>query len=89
MLIFLFFSLCQEPDIIIGNYHRLCEMLDNELVNLKNVGFLVMDDFYRNRSARLSDEIKRVVNESRVRRINHFLLSYLLVFIIYLYVEIE
>ena len=25
-----------------------------------------MDDFYRNRSARLSDEIKRVVNETRV-----------------------
>lgn len=55
-----------EYDIIIGNYHRLCEMLDNEMVNLKNVSFLVMDDFYRNRSARLSDEIKRVVNETRV-----------------------
>lgn len=25
-----------------------------------------MDDFYRNRSARLSDEIKRVINETRV-----------------------
>jgi hypothetical protein len=25
-----------------------------------------MDDFYRNRSARLSDEIKRVVNEIKV-----------------------
>ena len=36
------------------------------MVNLKNVSFLVMDDFYRNRSARLSDEIKRVVNETRV-----------------------
>ena len=55
-----------EPDIIIGNYHRLCELLDNGLVNLKNVSFLIMDDFYRNRSARLSDEIKRVVNETRV-----------------------
>lgn len=55
-----------EPDIIIGNYHRLCELLDNNLINLKNVSFLVMDDFYRNRSARLSDEIKRVVNETRV-----------------------
>lgn len=40
--------------------------MDNNLINLKNVSFLVMDDFYRNRSARLSDEIKRVVNETRV-----------------------
>ena len=40
--------------------------MDNNLVNLKNVSFLIMDDFYRNRSARLSDEIKRVVNETRV-----------------------
>ena len=55
-----------EPDIVIGNYHRLCELLDNNLINLKNVSFLIMDDFYRNRSARLSDEIKRVVNETRV-----------------------
>lgn len=61
-----FFLLNLEPDIIIGNYHRLCELLDNNLINLKNVSFLVMDDFYRNRSARLSDEIKRVVNETRV-----------------------
>ncbi len=30
------------------------------------MSFLIMDDFYRNRSARLSDEIKRVVNETRV-----------------------
>ena len=51
---------------MIGNYHRLCELMDSDLVNLKNVSFLVMDDFYRNRSARLSDEIKRVVNETRV-----------------------
>lgn len=58
----------RDYDILIGNYHRLCEMLDNEMVNLKNVSFLVMDDFYRNRSARLSDEIKRVVNETRSDR---------------------
>lgn len=40
--------------------------MDNDLVNLKNVSMLIMDDFYRNRSARLSDEIKRVANETRV-----------------------
>lgn len=55
-----------EPDVLIGNYHRLCELLDSSLINLKNVSFLIMDDFYRNRSARLSDEIKRVVNEIKV-----------------------
>ncbi|RNA22134.1 atp-dependent rna helicase dbp2, partial [Brachionus plicatilis] len=55
----------REIDIVIGNYHRLCELMDNDLVNLKNVSYLVLDDFYRNRSARLSDEIKRVVNETR------------------------
>ena len=58
-----------EPDILIGNYHRLCELLDSNVVNLKNVSLLIMDDFYRNRSARLSDEIKRVVNETRVSRV--------------------
>jgi hypothetical protein len=53
-------------------------MLDNEMVNLKNVSFLVMDDFYRNRSARLSDEIKRVVNETRVSLL-YFYLTYIYV----------
>lgn len=47
--------------------------MDNDWVNLKNVAYLVMDDFYRNRSARLSDEIKRVANETRVR---HVLISF-------------
>ncbi len=49
-------------------------MMDMDLVNLKNVVFLVMDDFYRNRSARLSDEIKRVVNETRVRITEEFII---------------
>ena len=49
-------------------------MMDMDLVNLKNVAFLVMDDFYRNRSARLSDEIKRVVNETRVRITEEFII---------------
>jgi hypothetical protein len=64
-----------DPDILIGNYHRLCELLDLNLINLKNISYLVMDDFYRNRSARLSDEIKRVVNETRVSRRFFWLLS--------------
>ncbi len=63
---FSFAFVLKEYDVIIGNYHRLCELLDLDMINLKNVSYLVMDDFYRNRSARLSDEIKRVVNETRV-----------------------
>ena len=63
---------------IIGNYHRLCELLDLGLINLKNVSFLVMDDFYRNRSARLSDDIKRVVSETRVRFLYDSLLFFTL-----------
>ena len=57
------------------------------MVNLKNVSYLVMDDFYRNRSARLSDEIKRVVLETRVS-ILIYIYNIIFAFLSFLFISI-